>query len=422
MSDDDFSSGGGSFDSGGGDFNSSAGEGTGDSYSETTVESWGSRLKSAVVGVLFGLLLFVGAFPLLWWNEGRAVHTAQGLSELGHNVVSVAPDKALPANEGKPVHLCGETAVTEVLADPDFPVSATAVQLRRAVEMFQWKEEEHTQKRKRVGGSEETTKTWSYHTRWADQVIDSSRFKKAAEHRNPPAMRFPGRVQAAKVVQVGAFRLPPELIAQVQNFEPLTLDAKRLAELSDEIKRSLKVEGDVLCVAADAQGPPPDPSSPRIGDLRIRFEVARPGPVSVIARQVGDSFQSWPSKAGTSIERLEAGRLTAAEMVGHMEAENNLFTWILRLVGLLAMTFGLVLLLNPLAVLGDVLPILGDILRFGTFLASALVAGCLSLLTIALAWLAYRPLWAVVLAALAVGLIVLLRKLVRAKKAAQPAV
>lgn len=421
MSDDDFSGGGGSFDSGG-DFNASAGEGSGDSYSETTVESWGSRLKSAVVGVLFGLLLFIGAFPLLWWNEGRAVHTAQGLSELGRNVVSVPPDKVQPANEGKPVHLIGETAVTEVLADPDFPVSATAVRLRRAVEMFQWEEQEQTQKRKRMGGSEETVRTWTYHTRWADHVIDSSRFKKSAEHRNPSAMRFPGQVQAAKVVQVGAFKLPPELIEQVRNFQPLTLDAKRLDELSNEIKRSLKVDGDVLCVAADPQGPPPDPASPRIGDLRIHFEVARPGPVSLIARQVGDSFQSWSSKAGTSIERLESGRMTAAEMVGHMEAENNLFTWILRLVGVLAMTFGLVLLLNPLAVLADVLPILGDILRFGAFFASLLVAGCLSLLTIALAWLAYRPLFAVVLAVVGLALIVLLRKLVRAKKAAQPAV
>ena len=422
MSDDDFSSGGGSFDSGGGDFNSSAGEGSGDSHSETGVRSWSNRLGSAVVGVLVGLLLLVGAFPLLWWNEGRAVHTAQGLSELGHNVISLAPDKVLPANEGKPVHLTGETAVTEVLADPDFPVSATAVRLRRAVEMFQWEEQEQSQKRKRMGGSEETVKTWTYHTRWADHVVDSSRFKKSAEHRNPSAMRFPGRTQAAKVVQVGAFKLPPELIEQVRNFEPLAFDQKRLGELSDEIKRSLKVDGDVLCVAADAQGPPPDPASPRIGDLRIRFEVARPGPVSLIARQAGDSFQSWPSKAGTSIERLETGRLTAAEMVGHMEAENNLFTWILRLVGVVAMTFGLVLVLNPLAVLADVLPILGDILRFGAFLASALVAGCLSLLTIALAWLAYRPLFAVVLAAVALGLIVLLRKLVRAKKAAQPTV
>ena len=62
-----------------------------DSFTETTSESWGSRLMSAIGGVLVGIVLFLVSFPLLFWNEGRAVRTAQSLEEGASNVVSVPP-------------------------------------------------------------------------------------------------------------------------------------------------------------------------------------------------------------------------------------------------------------------------------------------------------------------------------------------
>ena len=39
---------------------------------EVSVESWGSRLGGAFKGILVGIILFILAFPLLFWNEGRA--------------------------------------------------------------------------------------------------------------------------------------------------------------------------------------------------------------------------------------------------------------------------------------------------------------------------------------------------------------
>ena len=53
-----------------------------DSFSEVSSQSWFGRLGNAIKSVLLGIILFVVSFPLLWWNEGRAVHTAQGLTEL----------------------------------------------------------------------------------------------------------------------------------------------------------------------------------------------------------------------------------------------------------------------------------------------------------------------------------------------------
>ena len=42
-----------------------------DNFTEVTNDSWFGRLGNAIKGVVFGLLLFVVAFPLLFWNEGR---------------------------------------------------------------------------------------------------------------------------------------------------------------------------------------------------------------------------------------------------------------------------------------------------------------------------------------------------------------
>ena len=49
---------------------------------ETTTVSWGSRLSGSIKGVLFGILLFIVGFPVLFKNEGRAV-TATKTNEEG---------------------------------------------------------------------------------------------------------------------------------------------------------------------------------------------------------------------------------------------------------------------------------------------------------------------------------------------------
>ena len=58
--------------------------------SETTTQGWLSRIMESIKGVLVGLLFFVLAFPLLWFNEGRAVRTARSLEEGAGSVFAFA--------------------------------------------------------------------------------------------------------------------------------------------------------------------------------------------------------------------------------------------------------------------------------------------------------------------------------------------
>src|SRR5208283_3808849 len=178
----------------------------GDSFSETSEQGWLSRMGDAIKGVLIGLLLFIVSFPLLFWNEGRAVHTAQGLAEGEKSVVRTAPDKVDPANENKLVHLSGLATTEDVLKDTDFDVSAKAIKLERKVEMYQWVEKEEKKTEKKLGGKEVTTTTYNYDKKWSPDYKESSKFKHPEGHENP-MMPYQKRIEIAKVVTLGAFQL-----------------------------------------------------------------------------------------------------------------------------------------------------------------------------------------------------------------------
>jgi hypothetical protein len=92
-------------------------------------------------------------------------------------------------------------------------------------------------------------------------------------------------------------------------------------------------------------------------------------------------------------------------MFAAAEQENTIITWLLRLAGFVMMFVGLVLIANPLSVLADVIPFIGNIVGAGAGLVAFFLAAGLSFVTIALAWLAFRPLIGapLLIAALACG-------------------
>jgi len=61
------------------------------------------------------------------------------------------------------------------------------------------------------------------------------------------------------------------------------------------------------------------------------------------------------------------------------------------------MAIGIGMMFKPLSILAGVLPILGDIVAAGTGIISFLLAAVLSLTTIGIAWIFYRPLLGVAL-------------------------
>ena len=388
-----------------------------DSFTEVTTKSWGSRLGDSIKGVLFGLILIVGSCILLFWNEGRAVQTQRSLTEGAGLVVQADPARVDPANDGKLIHVSGDLKPGAPLTDPDFMVSATALRLVRAVEMYQWKEESKTETRKNFGGSEERVTTYEYHRVWSDDRIDSSRFKRQDRHVNPQ-MAYRAASYPSRDATMGAFRPGTNVIDRLPANETVPLDPSLARKLSGRVKGPVHLADGRLYLGDN-------PSDPRIGDLRITFKIAPAGPASIVGRQTGTGFGSYQTKAGDALLMVRPGTMSAADMFAAAQRENRIFTWILRLVGVVLMFIGFMLILNPLVVVADVVPFIGNILQAGAGIVSLVLTAIIAPVVIAVAWFFYRPLVSAVV--LAIGLVLAYgfkrwaSQRAAAKRAAQPA-
>lgn len=433
-----------------------------DSFTEVSSQSWFSRIGESIKSVLIGFVFFIAAFPVLWINEGCSFNTQAGLDELGKVVVTVPSDTVNSEFDKKPVHLIAKATTDETLTDEQFDVSVGAIKLNRRVEMYQWEEEKEEEEVKRTGGSTETRTTYEYHKVWSEGRNDSSSFKHSQGHENPEQL-VNSHEHVAQKVTFGAFRLSPSLIGDLDNYEnyPVAAASEKPSpekanpppaedpgkpsaddstnpskdkpdqpsddkpdtdaddtssaqpdDADDNADTSARNSLDKMKPYQDGYYIGDNPENPQVGDLRITFQVLKPTVASVIAQQYGDTFEQWNSpKYDFTEERLMVGEHSSEAMIQTLKSEAAMFTWIVRFGGFIMMTMGIGLVFRPLVVLADVLPILGDMMQGGIMLFAGIVGAALSLTTIGVAWLAYRPLYGILILVVAVGLVVGLKML-----------
>ncbi len=387
---------------------------------ETTTESWGSRLGSSIRGVLFGAGLFILGFPVLFWNEGNSVKTARAIDEGEGACISVESNAKIDQeNNDKLVHMSGKADTKDVLADDQFGVSVTAIRLERNVEMYQWIEESRTTEKKKMGGSVEKVTTYTYKKDWVDHAIDSSGFKEQG-HDNPGSMEFTSDRMYASNVSFGAFKLSESQIKRIGSTQAYAFPTDFVCKV-ERVKR----QGNTIFVPnAETRGNALNNrdvvSQTRIGDMRVTFSVVYPHEISLIAKQHGDTFVDYTAKNGKKLNYMAEGVQDAAAMFATARTNNAIMTWLIRLGGFLLMYFGLSMVFKPLSVFADVLPILGDIVGIGTGLVAGIISIVCALVTIAIAWVFYRPILGLLLLVAAGALVwLLIQKRKAAKAAAQ---
>lgn len=359
------------------------------SFTETTSKSWFTRIKEALIKIVIGLILIVASIVLLFWNEGRAINTYRALVEGAGLVVDV--DSAAPdtANEGKLVHISGAVTPGGTVEDSQFGIQADgAVGLNRSVEMYQWVEKQDSKTEKQLGGGEETVTTYSYSKEWSDRYVDSSDFKQQDGHQNPemPVTSENFQVSDAKV---GGFTIKGEDIAPLGEASAVKLTQDNLEAFSAFFGdgRTVKLQqGEIY--AGD------NPSSPRVGDLRISYSRGDLTEASFVGKQIGEGLGPYAASNGHEIFLSAAGKVPAAQMFKDAEEVNAIITWLVRAGGLFMMLIGFVMTFSILSVLADVIPLIGSMVAFGTGTIALLLTLILGPLVIALGWFAYRPLLA----------------------------
>jgi hypothetical protein len=368
---------------------------------------------ASIKGVLFGLVLVVLAFPILFVNEGCAVKVARGLGEGRGQVVTGASGQVNPQLEGKLVHMTGVASSKKGVSDAVLGIAAPgAIRLERLVEMYQWVEKTETKKEKKLGGSEETIKTTTYEKEWSSSEVSSQDFKikeKNGERVENPPMPMKGGSVVANDVMLGAHTLTDSLVSQLTGGTPVVIDQAAISALPESIRGSARLHDGGIFVG--------DPAKPRVGDLRIKLLKTDASDVSVVAKQTGNALGPWQTSQGTTIDLLDKGTLTADQMFSSAESANETRTWIVRLLGFLCMFIGFGMIFKPLSVVADVVPFIGSVVGMGTGIVAFALSAPLSLVTIAVAWIVYRPLLGISLLVVGIGVFVGIFMMARKKQA-----
>ncbi|NXH97340.1 TMM43 protein, partial [Pachycephala philippinensis] len=398
------------------------------------------RLSETSGGMLIGLVTFLLAFYLLFTNEGRALRTAKSLDEGLSLVVPLDSIHGISQqNEGRLVHLAGALSTSKPLFDPSYGVSIQAVKLKRNVEMYQWVEYEDSKEYEENGEIKKETK-YSYNTEWKSEVVNSRNFDREIGHKNPSAMAVESFTAVSPNVQVGSFVLSKGLVDKIDDFKQLSLS--HLEDPHADVTRG----GDYFYHSDN-------PRRPEVGDLRVSFFYAGlsgddpylgtaakvslqlflyfassvpnsvtseyfflSSKVTVIARQRGDQLVPYHTKSGDVLEILYPGDLSVEEVFQKEHESNTVKTWALRAAGWLSMFVGISLMTRIFYTLVDWFPVVRDLVNVGLKAFALCVASSLSLLTISVGWLFYRPLWALLLALLSIVPIAVARSRVPPKK------
>lgn len=365
-----------------------------DKFTEVTSESWVSRIIGSIMRVILGIILFLLAFVVLWFNEGRAVKTAKGLEEGASQVISVSAQELKDNNEGKLVHVTGKVSTKETLTDPEFVVKVQAIKLRRNVFMYQWVEKQEKKQEKELGGSVKTTTVYKYIKDWNESIVNSKEFKIKDGHTNPGSCPYSGYTHTVSDAKIGVFNLSNSILSNLNSFEPYSVSSidtikYKGAVLFNEGSANSGSGGTLTRRILIGKG---SSSSPEVGDLKISFDVVKAdNQYSIVSKQVRNTFEPYITSTGSSVELVSKGVLSAENMFVSAQKSNTILTWILRLVGFLMMSLGLSMIFKPLVILADILPLLGSIVDFGLSLFSGLIAFGFSFITIAIAWIVYRP-------------------------------
>lgn len=372
-----------------------------DQFTVTTKQGFGSRFGNSIKGMIVGFVFFVGAFPVLWFNEGRAVSVAKSLEEGAKAVISVLATSLDAANEGKLVHL-GGTVVADT--DPADDITGVVVQglgLKRKVEMYQWIEKEKREEVKTTGGGTETRTTYTYHTDWDDDRIDSDGFYRTDGHENPDEWPIDGARFQSNTAMVGDFTLGESAREELGGWTKLSPDR---AEMFPESFGEFEHVGNGTYYRGN------NPKDPQVGDVRVTYEFQPEAEYSFVARQGGNFLEPYTTSNGRTILLVERGKQTAEQMFQAAQSRNSILTWIFRAVGAFIMWIGLVTIFGPISRLFDILPFLGNLAEKGIALISAVMAAFLSFLTIGVAWVFYRPILGISIIAIGIALVLWMRR------------
>lgn len=373
-------------------------------------DGFAATFKRAPRQIAVGVVLALATVALGVLTEMRGVERYTALDRSAETVISVGADRIDPSHEGTLVHVKGGVQSTQELVDETFGVKVAALRLVRHVEIYAWEETKREEKRKNDKGEEETVTTYSYTKRFQATPADSSRFKESESHKNPEKAAFSDQDFTAKDARLGAFVLPSEALGKLTKLEPVRVSQDMLAR-SPHATKLRELEGAAF-YGNEVQ-------NPQVGDLRISYQMVRPQPVSIVAKQSGGTFLAYEPTPGVEpVFLVQAGEVESKAMFATAKDDTPMSSWLFRGLGLVlgAVAFALVLL--PFSERRPLLPGFAKAPRVSGVLVGTGLGFALYAATMGGTWVAMRPAFAVPLFVVSLVTVVLtVMGIVRARRA-----
>ena len=395
-------------------------------FTETRTTGYGSRLGNSCMAIPMGIILFLVATALLWWNEGRAVHRAQDIKQVAKTAQSIGDiSNANTSLDGQLIHTTGTASTEDILSDDLFGIKTNALAIVRSAEYYQWKENEKHETKDKLGGKQEEIITYTYERDWTADPINSSRFKDPDyQNVNNVIWEIEDMRVIASNVSFGTYILPELFISDIvskqsDNVSPLMISADNpaLKQLNENVMKAL---GDnVRPEAAQVKDSLAyvhvfgnqvyigfNPSKPSIGAIRLTFEQLAPScNISLIAVPTNGTFTTFQAKHDANEYELRVGTWTLDQMIKQANDENATLTWILRILGVIIVIAALKMIFGILVTILKLVPFLASIMNLGVSLVCGVLGFVWSLIVIAIAWIFYRPLLGIALLVIAAGLV-----------------
>ncbi|XP_017843799.1 transmembrane protein 43 homolog isoform X2 [Drosophila busckii] len=334
---------------------------------------------------VFGIILFLAGAGLLYWNEGRAVHTILALDEAFAEVYTMqfTEEEQDQSYEQRVVHLSGPILCGEPLTEPDYNIQIMAVNLRRRVQMYQWVEDSVESSFVETIGNVDTesTRRYYYTREWRDKLVDSNSFNNPHGHANPKRFPIESAVTVADAVFIGKYELGPAVKHKFTNYKELTSDI-RPEDSSIKLHLGLYYHTN-------------DVFNPEVGDLRLHFSYAgmEGEYYSVVGKLVKNKVTPYVTSRGVRVLLVYSGELSAAEMFKQEHRNQVLHTWYWRFVGCVLIFFGVTCNSKLLRISFLRVPLLLALAPDAQFPIGGnfIIAFSLALTIAAVAWILHRP-------------------------------
>ena len=414
-----------------------------DSVQVSSHHSYGSRVGNSFKAIFWGIILVIISIILLSWNENNYVKQKAALKEWASIVQEATTDQIDSELEWSEIHVSWETASTaEALKDSTFWVTTDNLKLKRTVEMYQWYEDEHEECHDNYWWNEDCTTTYTYDTKWSDDIIDSSSFYTSNGHENPSSWEYESNERIKEPITLGAYTLTPVFVNQLTDYKTINLSEqdiiipekyKVIAEETTETNepttvddnnnnylywnsqeesntdtasysnKKFHINGDQIYIWED-------PTKPAVWDLKITFSSVKPYTVSIVWKQMGNELTSYKVSNWRNIQQLNQGNVSAEDMFLQAQKENKMITWIIRLIWLLLMYCGFTSMFKFIETLAKVVPFLANIIWVWTGIIALGLTIVVWFITIWIARLAVRPIVWISCLVIAIGGLFLLKK------------